>query len=97
MMYRMRITDGAWTEMLDAKQWYESQQSGVGERFENAIIRTFALVLERPMMYPFDDEFDARRAVVKDFPYIVLYRVAGNEVWIVAVFDGRQRGPQWRP
>jgi len=96
-MYRLRITDTAWEEMLDGKRWYENQEFGAGNRFENAVIRTFALILERPMMYPeYKDEADMRKAVVKDFPYLVLYRVVDAEVWVVAVFDGRQRGPKWR-
>jgi len=96
MKYRLRMADSAWTEIFHAKQWYESQQFGCGKRFEDAVVRTVNLVLERPMMYP-EYEFDARKAVVKDFPYLVLYRIVGDEVWIVAVYDGRQRGPQWRP
>ena len=96
MIYRLAFTDDAKAEILVAKRWYESKQDGLSQRFEEAVVHTIGRILERPHLYPVCD-FDARQAVVKDFPYVILYRISGDEVWILNVFHGhQQRGTQWR-
>ena len=96
MMYHLYITDTAQANIHEITQWYEDQQASLGWRFREAVFRTVQRIHERPLMYPVYS-FDARRALVKDFPYIVLYGVLGDVVSIVAVFDGRQRRSPWRP
>ena len=96
MIYRLAMTEDAKEEIREAKRWYESKQDGLSKRFEEAMVRTIGRILERPRMYPVCD-YDARQAVVKDFPYVILYRISGDEVWILNVLHGRQqRDPRWR-
>ena len=100
MTYRRVITVGAQADILQAAQWHDDRQPGLGERFWEVVTRTLQLVQERPFMYPVDsysDSPDIRKARVKGFPYFVLYRVKDDEVTILSVPHGRQqRGPQWR-
>jgi len=99
MIYRRVIAADAQTDIVEAQQWYEESQPGVGERFREAVARALQRVQERPFMYPVDfasDSADVRRARVKRFPHYVLYRVRDDEVTILAVLHGHQDRPQWR-
>ena len=95
MIYRLFITDAAQADVHEITQWYESQQFGLGDRFGEAVLRTIRLIHERPSMYPVHS-YDTRRALVKDFPYIVLYRTLGDIVSILAVFHGHRHDTRWR-
>ncbi len=71
-MYRLIILEEADKEFQDAAKWYEQQTEGLGLRFIEIIKRKLEIILEHP-------ERNARKkggfreAVVKTFPYIIVY------------------------
>ncbi len=38
---------------------------------------------------------DARRAIVKQFPYVIFYRVEDRAIYVYAVFHTSQNPQQW--
>lgn len=83
------------TEFDEAADWYEQQQAGLGIDF----IACVQEVLDRIATTP---EFhgvvyrDVRRAVVRRFPYSVMYRVEPGQVLVIAVFHSRRDPSIWQ-
>ena len=82
------------TELREAVHYYESEAPRLGRRFLSAVESALAEVLEHPLAgLPLRG--DVRRKSVGRFPYQLLYRVAGDEVRILAVMHKRRRPSYW--
>lgn len=81
--------------MDDAFAWYESQRAGLGGEFLAAVDVALAAVLESPMRYRVL-VLDTRQALVRRFPFRVLYRIVGDEVVVVACYHSRRDPREWR-
>lgn len=81
-------------EVEDAYWWYERQRSGLGLEF----LLVFDAAVERLRRLPEGHELVARRtrkALLRRFPYLVLYAVEEEQVVITAVFHGRRDPRRW--
>ena len=81
-------------ELEDAFWWYERQRSGLGLEF----LLAFDAAVERLRRLPEGHELVAlrtRKALVRRFPYLVLYAVEAERVLITAVFHGRRDPSRW--
>ena len=83
-------------EISDAYNYYENKQFRLGIKFFDAIEDTLDLILEHPEAFPL--EFDTvRKAVVKKFPFIILFTTATDSViYVVAVFHTGQAPSKWK-
>jgi plasmid stabilization system protein ParE len=89
----IRFLEPARNELDDAVDWYEMEQSGLGQRFL-AEIRS---VLKRITVFP--DSCTAispglRRCLTRKFPYMLVYGIEEGTVVIVAVAH-MHRAPQY--
>ncbi len=82
------------TELRDAVHYYESEAPGLGRRFLLAVESSLAEVVDHPLVGS-PVRGDVRRKHVGRFPYQLLYRVAGDEVRILAVMHKRRRPSYW--
>lgn len=86
-------------ELEDAALWYELQEEGLGLRFWDAVLESVAQIEERPTAWPaFTSEAipsDARRFVMKTFPFSLIYVVRNQIVVVLAVTHGRRRPDYW--
>jgi plasmid stabilization system protein ParE len=80
--------------MEDAYAWYESQRTGLGEEFLKAVDQVMAAVAEHPMRFRVL-VLDTRQALVRRFPYRVLYRILGDQIAVVACFHARRDPRRW--
>lgn len=81
-------------ELEDAFWWYERQRNGLGLDF----LLAFDAVVESLRRLPEGHELVARRtrkALLRRFPYLVLYAVEAERVLITAVFHGRRDPQRW--
>lgn len=76
-------------DIRSAHDWYESKQPGLGQQFIAELDRLLALLSDRHQIFPL---FHAgcRRALVKRFPYAVLYIDRGNNVFVLGVLHQRR-------
>ncbi len=81
-------------ELREAVHYYESEAPGLGRRFLSVVESTLADVVEHPLVGSLLRD-DMRRKSVGRFPYQLLYRVAGDEVRILAVMHKRRRPLYW--
>ncbi len=95
-MYTYSILPDAFQEMLDAWQWYEEIQAGLGDRFREAVGNCIQYILENP--YYFEEKAkNYREAKTPVFPFLIVYVV--NEemkhVYITALFHS-SRNPKFK-
>ena len=81
-------------EFDDAADWYE-QQAGLGSAFTIAVREVLARVAGLPLMHQVVFK-DIRRAVVRKFPFNILYRVESDRITVVAVFNTSRDPSIWQ-
>jgi plasmid stabilization system protein ParE len=94
-MWRLDVSAEAEVEIFEAALRYEREKSGLGLRFEADLERTFARLADNPLQFP-PLEAEARRALLRRFPYGVFYSVTGNVVTVLAVLHLRRHPATWR-
>jgi plasmid stabilization system protein ParE len=76
-------------DALEAYRWYEARDAGRGEKFRDELDRVLNLIAERPLSYPAMLR-NARRALLKRFPYLVVFRNYDDAIVVVAVMHSRR-------
>jgi len=91
---RIRFSEIANNELVDACDWYEQQQEGLGLRFKSAVRDAAHQIARTPSLFPVELE-DVRRYVMTRFPYTLRYVVRGDEAWVMAVSHQHRRPDYW--
>ena len=73
-------------EILNAAEWYNLQQDGLGERFISELEKLEYYIGLSPYFFPLKYA-TVRQATMKRFPYIVLFKVEGTNIFILSVFN----------
>lgn len=83
MKRRVIVRKLAEQDLLEAQEWYEEKQSGLGGEFLSAIDRLLGRISRHPLAYPLVYR-ETRRAVVRRFPFLLYFRVASDTVIVLA-------------
>ncbi len=59
-------------EILDAWEWYEEQQLGLGDRFKDELAKKVRAVVENPLHYPLKGRY--REAQTDVFPFLIVFK-----------------------
>src|SRR2546423_4901157 len=81
-------------EFLDAFAYYEDQQTGLGQRFEEEIDRAIRWLAENPESLPLR-RVVYRRLNLHIFPYYIPYVVRGSTLWVLAIAHAHRRPEFW--
>jgi plasmid stabilization system protein ParE len=76
-------------------RWYERERRGLGDEFLVEAGRAVAAVVAHPQVYPVVHR-DTRRAVVRRFPYGLLYRVVDDLIVFVGCFHTSRNPVLWK-
>ncbi len=82
-------------EFDDATDYYEEQADGLGDRFIGQIEATTARILINPLM-PRCFYGECRKVKADKFPYVVIYRVKGELLQIIAVMHTSRHPDSWK-
>jgi plasmid stabilization system protein ParE len=83
-------------ELREAIVHYEETASGLGLDFQRQVKRAVEHIAVFPNAWsPRDD--GTRRHLLRQFPYLVLYVVHDDRVWILGVAGCRQQPRGWNP
>ena len=85
-MYQLRVLQKAREDMQKSADWYNEQQSGLGERFLLHVVGTFRLIEANPLHYEEKFSKKFRLAQVAVFPYVVVFKIKKQLVVVNAVF-----------
>ena len=95
MTPRFVLRPQAGAELLDARDWYENQRSGLGGAFATEVDRALVGILQAPLDYP-RVQGEIRRALVRRFPYAIYFRAIPDEIVALAVIHGRRHPRRWQ-
>ena len=91
---RIRLSRLADAEVEKIHAWYDAREPGLGAEFRDELARLIGLIGDRPEMFAV--AFDQmRRAVMKRFPYFLLYESFLNEVVVFGVIHGARDPKFW--
>jgi plasmid stabilization system protein ParE len=95
MAVEWRLTPEADNDFASAYAWYESQRPGLGEYFTSRVEQCLDSILVMPTMHELVHK-NYRRALVRRFPYAVLYKHDSQGVTVHAIFHTAQSPAKWR-
>ena len=86
MKFELVIKEEAQLEIIEAFLYYEDQKVGLGEFFLDHLDSYFNWIKHYPFHFSVKRK-PFREAVVKRFPYIIIFEVLENEVIVYSVFN----------
>ncbi len=95
MSYRLLIRPEAELDIQDAFEWYEAQSLGLGSEFVRAVDTCLSGIGRDPLAYPIIYK-QARRALVRRFPYGILYVFDQDIITVIACFHGKRNPKPWK-
>jgi plasmid stabilization system protein ParE len=82
-------------EVREAARWYGERGLELDVAFLDEVASVLAEVRASPARYPKIDA-DLRKAPLRRFPYVILYRAEAEEIVVVACCHGRRDPQEWR-
>ncbi len=76
-------------EAVEARDWYESRSVGLGLEFARALEAALQTAVRNPDAST-ALEGSCRRALLRKFPFSLVFRVRGDEFLVLAVFHHRR-------
>jgi len=95
MSYRLVLRPAAEIDAQLARDWYENERAGLGPEFQGALIACLESVLAAPLQRRLAYR-DIRWWKLERFPYLVFYRVKGDEVCVTAIVHGARHPARWQ-
>jgi len=92
---KARLTPEADLDAQQAIQWYDERDQSLGDNFLQKLNKCIADVEKNPQRYPVVHR-QMRRALVKRFPYAILYEVENDEIVIYAIYHCARDPEQWK-
>ena len=83
-------------ELLDAVDYYEVRERGVGLRLNDAVQRALGRIEKTPGMGARYRNTTSRFYRVKKFPYVIYYTEFPDHLWVAAIAHARRRPGYWR-
>ena len=80
----LKISQLAFLEIEDAKEYYNLQKPTLGDTFKNDVKRSIESIKEFPNLYP-NVTNDLKRTLLHRFPYSIFYAVTDNTILILSV------------
>ena len=91
---KVLLGEAAKVELENAIEWYELQNEGLGGRFAQAI----DITVKRIALYPEISSTlvkEIRRAIVKGFPYGIIYSIKDEYIEIISVAHSHRKPMYW--
>ena len=89
------IRPEAESDLREACAWYEGQASGLSGKFLQEIDRTLTRLHESPRVYA-KVEKEARRALIRRFPYGIIFIEEPDKVVVLAVMNQARDPGRWQ-
>ena len=92
---KSRFRAQAEAELREATIWYEARSLGLGAEFLRSVDAALAAIERHPLAFPIVYR-NMRRAVLRRFPYSIIYELSETEILIVACIHGRRDPKRWQ-
>jgi plasmid stabilization system protein ParE len=94
-VYSVIFTQAARAELVEARDWYESEATGLDRRFRQAIDALIERMSDNPRRFPSVFK-NVRRALLRRFPYSLFFVVEDDALIVIACFHASRDPSQWQ-
>ena len=91
----VRFTAAARADLDDALQWYAVRAPEIVPQFRQALRSIVERIAQNPRQFP-PEAHDTRRALLRRFPYLVIFRETDEACFVVAVFHTSREPRIWQ-
>ncbi|MFQ5731061.1 MAG: type II toxin-antitoxin system RelE/ParE family toxin [Planctomycetaceae bacterium] len=97
---RVVVHEEAESEFVDAAQWYDARQAGLGGEFLDELHVAIDKLKDDPESHSLLETVDVagrvyRRRALRRFPYLIIFEVVKDEVQVVAVAHMHRQEDYW--
>lgn len=89
------VRDAAQEDIREAVEWYERQSPGLGMEFLRCVDDCLSLMSRYPELFP-EVHRKSRMALLRRFPYLVIYRPTPELISVIAVMHGSRHPRRWK-
>ncbi len=87
-MYQVVLSKHARQDESDGYKYYEAQKQGLGEAFLKALEDCYFRLSNHPHVFGYiDDTSSLRDLKVARFPYLIIYEISGDHVYVYSVHN----------
>ena len=87
-MYQVILSDEARQDEIEGYDYYESGTQGLGEAFLAVLEDCYFRLSKHPQAYSFTDNRNTLRDMkVTRFPYLIIFEISGNSVYVYSVHN----------
>ena len=96
MSYQLVFHPEADKEYMEAYQWYEKEQKGLGARFERMVGLHIQQISDAPENYHYS-KVPYREVSTEGFPYVIVYKINKRKklIFISAIYHTK-RNPKYK-
>ena len=94
-MRRLLFTVEARSDIADAAAWYRDQAPEIVPEFRAAFREIVHRIGTNPSQFP-SSPYKTRRALLRRFPYLVIFRERERTIYVVAVFHTSRDPRMWQ-
>lgn len=93
MAFPYLLNQQAHEEYIEAYEWYEEKQRGLGTRFMNSVEKRLKQISENPEYFGRRSHSRFREAKVEYFPYMIVYEFLKQKriIHIAAIYHSSRR------
>ena len=91
----VRLTPEAEADLAEAYEWYRRRGQGLGDEFLRSVEAALATIRRVPQAYPVVHR-QARRALLRRFPYALFYQHTGGEIVVIGCFHAARDPATWQ-
>jgi plasmid stabilization system protein ParE len=95
MAVKLLLAPEADRDLTEAYGWYEERQCGLGEDFLSCVDAGLQSIIRMPEMYSVIYK-NYRQALVRRFPYTVIYEWHDDVVTVYSVFHTSRDPDKWK-
>ena len=94
--FPVAFTPRARAELIDAQDWYENEAPGLGRRFRAAVEAVIEQMSVNSRQFPVIYK-DVRRALLRRFPYALMFVIEADEtLTVIPCFHGSRDPEHWQ-
>ncbi len=94
MAFPIELHEAAEAELWETIDWYDAQRENLGKDFALELERVVKSISQTPNAFA-KVEGETRKAVLRRFPYIVIFMLKDEIVTVLAIFHTSRSPKQW--
>jgi plasmid stabilization system protein ParE len=93
MAFKIIFTPESNSDISQAIDFYNEQQSGLGEYFYSSLSNKIGLISDTPEIFPrYKSRY--RKSILLNFPYTIFYCIEPSSILIIGIIH-QSRGPEF--